>query len=58
MRNHSQWIVLFCSYSFNNQDAGKEMSLRWQADDNSVSNLTISRFEPQTSRFKDKRVSA
>ena len=58
MRNHSQWIVLFCSYSFNNQDAGKEMSLRWQAVEDSVSNLTISRFEPQTSRSRDERVNS
>ena len=34
------------------------MSQRWQAVGNTVSDLAYPRFEPQTSCFKDERVSA
>ena len=34
----------------------EEMSQRWRAVGNSVSNLTCPRFEPQTSLCRDKRV--
>ena len=36
----------------------EEMSQRWQAVGNTVSNLTGPRFEPQTSRSRDERVTA
>ena len=36
----------------------KEMSQRWRAVGNTVSDLTGPRFEPQTSRSRDKRVTA
>ena len=36
----------------------EEMSQRWRAVGNNVSDLTGPRFEPQTSRSKDERVSA
>ena len=36
----------------------EEMSQRWRAVGNTVSNLTGSRFEPQTSRSRDERVTA
>ena len=36
----------------------KEMSQRWRAFGNTVSDLTGPRFEPQTSCFRDERVSA
>ena len=34
----------------------EEMSPQWRAVDNSASNLTSPRFEPQTSRSRDERV--
>ena len=36
----------------------EEMSQRWRAVNNTVSDLTGSRFEPQTSRSRDERVTA
>ena len=36
----------------------EEMSQRWRAVGNTVSDLTGPRFEPQTSRSRDKRVTA
>ena len=36
----------------------KEISQRWQAVGNTVSDLTGPRFEPQTSRSRDERVTA
>ena len=36
----------------------EEMSQRWRVVSNTVSNLTCPRFEPQTSRSKEERVSA
>ena len=36
----------------------EEMSQRWRAVDNTVSDLTGPRFEPLTSRSRDKRVTA
>ena len=36
----------------------EEMSQRWRAVGNTVSNLTGPRFEPQTSRSRDERVTA
>ena len=36
----------------------EEMSLRWRAIGNTVSDLTGPRFEPQTSRSRDERVTA
>ena len=36
----------------------EEMSERWRAVGNAVSDLTGPRFEPQTSRFRDERVTA
>ena len=36
----------------------KEMSQRWRAVGNTVADLTSPRFEPQTSRSRDERVTA
>ena len=36
----------------------EEMSQRWQAVGNTVSDLTAPRFEPQTSRSRDERATA
>ena len=36
----------------------EEMSLRWRAVGNTVSDLTSPRFEPQTSRSRDQRITA
>ena len=36
----------------------KEMSQRWRAIGNTVSDLTGPRFEPRTSRSRDKRITA
>ena len=36
----------------------EEMSQRWRAVGNTMSNLTGPRFDPQTSRFRDERVTA
>ena len=36
----------------------EEMTQRWQTVDNTVSDLTGSRFEPQTSRSRDEQVTA
>ena len=51
-RAHSRVIEPVNTVSF------EEMSQRWRADGNTVSDLACPRFEPQTSCFKDERVSA
>ena len=49
---------IFLSLSPSNTAPFKEMSQRWQAVGNTVPELTSHRFEPQTSRSRDERVTA
>ena len=46
------------SWRRNNTAPFEEMLQQWRAVGNTVSDLTGSRFEPQTSRSKDERVTA
>ena len=47
---------IFASLRPGNTSSFEEMSQRWRAVGNNVSDLTGSEFEPQSSRFKDERI--
>ena len=49
---------IYASLRLGNTVSFKEMSQRWRAVGNTASDLTGSRFEPQTSRSRDERVTA